>query len=197
MGFWRKFVDRGLGNSEDLREEVGEVGGKQSFSGKKSTKEESKVTIPVVSHLSEVQPYDIMYDKKPALGSVVYCQLDDKDHSGIYVGDDMIIQLNAEGKIEKVSLADFTSKITTGSTDIWFPCNNENGQALGLCTVVYIALEIIDNSENYNLALDNSHQFISGCITNTFENADKFLWMLKHTFEEKFDCNVIWKRWEW
>lgn len=130
-------------------------------------------------------------DIQPTLGSIVYCNQGDFEHSGIYIGDDMVIHLNQAGRIEKVSVNDFTS---TDYTDIWFP-SNDHGQALGLCTAVYVAMEIMDNREDYQLENVKPNQFITGCITNSFENTDNSLQGLKQAFAEMFECPVVWKRW--
>jgi hypothetical protein len=137
------------------------------------------------------------YAKEPAYGSVVYCQLGPVEHSGIYVGNHKIVQLNGQGRIEKVSLSGFTDHITTIDSAIYFPCDNEYGHALGLGLAGSMAIDMIGKRRNYNLILDNCHQFSSGCLTGDFENADNFLWTLKDTFERKFDCSVYWKRWDW
>jgi hypothetical protein len=205
VSFWNKLVNANLGKSRGLKglflNEVQKSDEKQTLLGEKIIKGNSiDLTMefsPAVLQLPEIQKSNgTIYDNKPNLGSIVYYQLGDIEHSGFYVGNDMFIHMNSNGKIEKVSLNDFTSKIDIVGTDLWFPCNNEDGHALGLCTAVYIALEIIDNSENYDLSMNNSQQFISGCITNTFNNEDHSILRLKHTFADKFDCNVIWKCWE-
>jgi hypothetical protein len=205
VGFLNKLVNAKLGNSRGLKglflNEVQRLGDKQPLATDTIIKENGyDWTIghnPVIIQEPNIQKSnETIFDNKPTLGSVVYYQQDNIEHSGIYVGDDMFIHLNNDGKIGKVGLNDFTSKIDMVGTDLWFPCNHEDGHALGLCTAVYIALEIIDNSENYDLSIDNSQQFISGCITNTFNNEDYSILKLKHTFAAKFECNVIWKCWE-
>jgi hypothetical protein len=205
VGFLSKLVNANFGNSRGLKglflNEVQRLGDEQPLTTGTGINEKGIDWImghkPVIIQEPSIQKSnETIFDNKPTLGSVVYYQQDNIEHSGIYVGDDMFIHLNHDGKIDKVGLNDFTSKIDMVETDLWFPCNNEDGHALGLCTAVYIALEIIDNSENYDFNLDNSQQFISGCITNTFNNEDHSILRLKHTFASKFDCNVIWKCWE-
>lgn len=206
MSFWNRLANGGLGNSGGLKglfEEVGEIAGRQVSSGKKFMNENglkmTSVPAPIAmkAHDALVKSKETKYDNRPAIGSVVYCQLGPVEHSGIYVGNDNIVQLNGKGKIEKVSYKGFTNHITTVDVAIWFPCNEENGQALSLSAAGNRALKMIGESRNYNLVMDNCHQFSSGCITGNFDNADNFLWTLKHSFEEKFNCKVFWKRWEW
>jgi hypothetical protein len=38
--------------------------------------------------------------KSPAIGSLVFCQLGPVEHSGIYIGNNQIVQLNGKGQIE-------------------------------------------------------------------------------------------------
>jgi hypothetical protein len=204
VGFWNKLVNVGLGMGGSLKgllNEDPEFEDNQTLLGE-TVLNGNSFSLPMgaepgVKQISEIHKInETIYDNKPALGSVVYYQIDEIEHSGIFVGDDMFIHLNSERKIEKVSLTDFTCKLNLDEIDLWFPCNNENGQGLGLCTAVYIALEIIDNSENYHLDLRNSQQFISGCITNSFDNTDYSISRLKQAFAERFECQVVWKCWE-
>lgn len=199
------FLKNGSGNSGGLKglfEEVGEVVEKKATSAKKSHKENGILMTTVPAHVAmkahdAIKSKNTKFAKNPAFGSLVYCQLGPVEHSGIYVGNNEIIQLNGKGKIEKVGLKGFTSHITTIDPSIYFPCNDEYGYALELNLASTRALEMVGNRRNYNLIVDNCHQFSSGCMTGDYENADNFLWMLKDTFKRKFDCNVFWKRWEW
>ncbi len=57
---------------------------------------------------------------------------------------------------------------------------------------------MIGSSTNYNLALNNCHEFTSGCLTGEFDNADNTLWMLEMTIAERLnDGNrICWRVWE-
>ncbi|MCM3624333.1 hypothetical protein M4D70_19080 [Brevibacillus borstelensis] len=134
----------------------------------------------------------------PAYGALVYCELGfgSMEHSGIYVGGNRIIDLDGKGNIKKVSLNEFTSHISTVDTEIWVPCDKE-GNPIGLSYAGDRAVNMLGGKRDYNLILDNCHQFASGCITGNFENADNFLWMLKDTFAKTFRNSVVWKKWEW
>ncbi|WP_462410477.1 C40 family peptidase [Neobacillus sp. Marseille-QA0830] len=205
MGFWNRLANGGLGNSGGLKglfEEVSEITEKKVSSAKKFHKENGILltTVPVnvaMKAHDAIKSKNSKYDSKPAFGSVVYCQLGPVEHSGIYVGNNEIVQLNGKGKIEKVGLKGFTGHITTVDSAIYFPCHDEFGYALGISSAGSRALDMVGNRRDYHLLMDNCHQFSSGCITGDFENADNFLWTLKDTFERKFDCTVFWKRWDW
>lgn len=134
----------------------------------------------------------------PAYGAVVYCELGfgSMEHSGIYIGGNQIVDLDGNGRIKKVSLREFTGHITTFNTEIWIPCDSD-GRPIGLSYAANRAIEMLGEKRNYNLILDNCHQFSSGCITGDFDNADNFLWMLKDTFQKEYGDNVVWKQWKW
>jgi len=127
--------------------------------------------------------------QEPVFGAAVYYRQDSANYSGIYIGRDHIIQLSGTGRIEKVYLQDLT-------TEVWFPCIKESGQAAGLCTTGYIALEMLDNGSSDQPIIGNCHQFTSGCITSNFENGDHTLEMVKHTFAGSLDFPILWKKWE-
>lgn len=43
---------------------------------------------------------------------------------------------------------------------------------------------MVGNYRDYNLLIDNCHQFTSGCITGNFENSDNFTLFLKQRISE-------------
>lgn len=135
---------------------------------------------------------------KPAYGSLLYCELGfgTMEHSGIYVGNNKVIDLDGKGNIKRVNFKEFTSHITTVDTEIWVPCDSDDNP-IGLSYAANRAVEMLGETRNYNLILDNCHQFSSGCITGDFENADNFLWMVKDTFKKQFGSSVNWKQWKW
>jgi hypothetical protein len=139
------------------------------------------------------------YATEPAVGTVVYCELlfGNETHSGIYVGNKKIVDLNGKGEIKQVSLKEFTSNLTTLNSEVWFPCDVDTGHAIGSSIIANRASEMIGKYRNYNLVLDNCHQFSSGCISGDYENADNFIWMLKDTFQKKFNNKIKWVKWNW
>lgn len=116
---------------------------------------------------------------KPVLGSVVYCDLvfGYAEHSGIYVGNDEIVHLNANGWIEKVSTAEFIENTTA----LTFYVSSRDDNAVGSYAVADRALSRVNQKSRYSLLADNCHRFTSSCLTGNINNTDSFLWMLKVT----------------
>lgn len=113
--------------------------------------------------------------------SIVNCS-HTAEHLGIYLGN-----------IEIFSPSRFTDNITTLDTDI-FILVNQDGYPISCSTAASHARSMIGSNRNYNLLLDNYHQFSAGCIRREFENVDNFLWFAKETFYQEMGRNVKWQR---
>lgn len=116
---------------------------------------------------------------QPIPGSVVYTDLIPgyMQHSGIYVGDDCIVELNREGEIRLVGQDEFTC----GGLGVRIHVSSAGGRAVGSATVAERALAQVGRHRDYHLLLNNCHQFSSGCLTGDFANADNLLRTLKHS----------------
>ncbi|MBL8434820.1 MAG: hypothetical protein JNL99_07770 [Zoogloea sp.] len=133
---------------------------------------------------------------KPRVGSVVYCDLAVfAEHSGIYVGKGRIAHLDGSGRIEIVTARQFLKRLggLNPADSIYVSCDDEG--AIKASKVAKRAREMEGGERPYNVILDNCHQFTSGCLTGDFENADNFLWMLKHTAEQKLGATT-WRLWD-
>ena len=130
----------------------------------------------------------------PVVGSVVYCEIafGRLEHSGIYVGLGEIVSLSSDGEIVKEGPQSFLDGITTGET-IFVSCNGTS--PAGDPSVAKRAREMVGDSRDYNVLLNNCHQFTSECLTGSAENGDLALWMLKDTAEERLGADN-WLRWE-
>ena len=121
---------------------------------------------------------------EPVLGSMVWCSLafGSAEHSGIYVGEGLIVHLDGDGLIELVDRETFMARLNGNNFayNTYVSCD-EDGDAVGDIDAAMRALEMIGESRSYNVLIDNCHQFTSGCITGDFENNDNFFWMLKDT----------------
>ena len=113
------------------------------------------------------------------------------EHSGIYVGDNEIVQLSGSGEIELVDPKEFVEN-TTGIS-IYVSCDED--EAVGDVQVAERARSQVGRSRDYNFLMDNCHQFSAGCLTGDFENSNNFLWMLKDEASDVLGSNT-WRVWE-
>jgi hypothetical protein len=129
---------------------------------------------------------------KPVVGSVLFCNMycGLAEHSGIYVGNNRIVHLNSNGLIESVSPAGFIVAKDGGLTSRNIYVSSRSGNAVGSRNAAKRAKEMLGGIRNYNPVLNNCHQFVSGCLTGDFENADNFMWMLKDTCLKKLNADT-------
>ena len=130
----------------------------------------------------------------PQKGSVLYCDLSFgiAEHSDIYVGDNRIVHLNGKGEIEAVSPAEFLSPFAL--QDIYVSCMGNS--AVGSERVATRALSMVGKKRNYNLVMNNCHQFTTGCLTGNFENSSKLLTFLKMQAKDTLGADTwhLWNR---
>jgi hypothetical protein len=143
--------------------------------------------------------YDNVFRDKvfPVNGSIVYCELlfGYAEHSGVYIGDGIIVHLDGSGKIEMVTHQEFLDRLggLNSAVSIYVSCNYS--LPVGDAEISIRAKSMVGKERDYNILLDNCHQFTSGCITGDFENSDNFLFFLKHTAKNKLNANT-WRVWE-
>lgn len=132
---------------------------------------------------------------EPAVGSPVYCDLvfGSSEHSGIYIGNGQIIHLNSKGEIETVTAEDFVSGTTAQS--IYVPCRGDKPVSDPVYAERAIIYQMGISRREYNVIMDNCHQFSAACLTGDPENSNNFLWMLKHECEKHTGANQ-WRVWE-
>ncbi len=135
--------------------------------------------------------------KSPRVGSVVYCDLTAGygDHSGVYVGRNRIIHLNGDGKVESVSPKQFIDRLGGFNTAMSIYVSCEGLKPVGSKEVAERARSMRGKWRNYNVLMDNCHQFTAGCLTGDFNNANNFLWMLKGEVEECLGSDT-WRVWD-
>lgn len=123
--------------------------------------------------------------------SIVFCGLlDSFEHSGIFIGNNSIIELNGDGKIRKISVNKFLTSSALRNNKL-YTFVDKNNIPISTYSFSQRAEKMLNSERNYNVFFDNCHQFTSGCITNNFENADNAFWMLKMTIEKYFDCEIF------
>lgn len=139
---------------------------------------------------------DVRDTVKPVRGSVVYCDLACvAEHSGIYVGAGHIVHLDGTGRIELVTYEQFLNRLGGLNTALSVYVSCLGARSVGSDTVAQRAMAMIGRQRPYNVALDNCHQFTSGCISGDFDNADNFWWMLKDTVEFQYGADS-WRVWK-
>lgn len=137
----------------------------------------------------------------PDMGSPVWCHLGGSylNHSGIYIGCGKIVELQGNGRIAEVTLREFLSNVTTWSDEIFFAATEDGTRALGSMRVARRALDMRDQSTDYNLVLNNCHQFTSGCLSGDFRNADTAFTFLEMTTRDELNGGdqIRWVKWKW
>ena len=127
-----------------------------------------------------------------AEGSVVYHSMvsEQIEHSGIYVGGHNMVSLARSGKIVKESVPKFLEGASNRT--IYVSCTGES--AVGTRKVAARARKMVGKRREYNMILDNCHQFTSGCLTGDFEGAGNFLAFLKNTAADVLGADN-WRIW--
>ena len=132
----------------------------------------------------------------PLPGSVVICDLMDiVEHSGIYIGDNTIVHLSGDGNIEAVSPEEFIARLNGRNKSMFIEVSCSDDFAVGSEEVADRARMMIGRSRNYNLILDNCHQFTSGCLSGDFENPHNFMWMLRDEARRVLGADE-WRAWK-
>lgn len=148
-----------------------------------------------VFNLAESLIDNVFMDKTaPKRGSVVYCDLafGYADHSGIYIGNGQIVQLNGRGIIEVVSASQFIRDTTAIS--IYVSCD-EYGDAVRDEVAAKNAEAYLGMETEYHPVWRNCHQFAAYCVSSDEENNTILLTQLKS--ESKFyQCTRKWRVWD-
>ena len=136
----------------------------------------------------------IMDTVVPLPGSLVYCDLLKVEHTGIYIGEGLICHLDGNGAIQITTPNDFLSRLNGWNQAISIYVSCRDGNAVGSDEVAKRARLMVGQRRNYNLILDNCHQFSSGCLTGDFENTNNFFWMVKKVASKSLNANG-WRVW--
>lgn len=154
------------------------------------------VVAHTVKHVGEYVIDEIKGRILPVRGSVVYCDLTlgngIAEHTGIYIGNNKIVHLNRHGFIEAVSPKQFLSGWTTGF-NIYVSCQGDS--AVGCDEAADFAESKIGCTRNYNVFMDNCHQFSAGCLIKDPENYNNFLWFLKNEAKKRLGADN-WRLWD-
>lgn len=144
--------------------------------------------------------------EEPAIGSVIFCKLvGNAEHTGIFIGhlgeyDKCIVELGGDGEIRLVTPQKFLegpSGLRLSGIAIYSSCD-ESGNPIGNYQVADRAKNMIGTTRNYNVAMDNCHQFSCGCLSGNFENSNNFFWMMEDEVKKYLnnDRDITWRSWE-
>ncbi len=139
----------------------------------------------------------IIFNIKPEVGSVVYCELlRYGEHTGIYVGNNKIIHLDGSGKIERVSPKQFVSRLNgyNPTSTIYVSCNNF--EAVGSNIVAQKAILQLNTQRKYNLLFNNCHRFTASCLIDNFESVGNSFSALEIIIKIKLG-STGWKVWNY
>lgn len=159
----------------------------------------SNIVLGMFGNLTESFIDNVIRDTvdKPKVGSIVYCDLaaGNAEHSGIYVGYNKIVHLNGDGLIESVTPKQFIDRLGGFNTaiSIYVSCNGL--KPVGSKEAAKRAKKMVGIRREYNLLLDNCHQFSAGCLSGDFENANNFMWILKKEASKRINANS-WRVWD-
>ena len=130
---------------------------------------------------------------EPARGSVLYTDLlfGTMEHSGIYIGNNKIVELNSDGDVAVVTPQEFIS----GGTGINIYVSCDDTEPVGSEAVAQRAEQMVGTKKEYHLIMENCHIFSTGCLTGDFDNNETFLWMLQQNTKEHLNANT-WRIWD-
>ena len=139
-----------------------------------------------------IYPTDLFHTHqavKPEFGALVCCGIGGVfDHTGIWVGDDTIIELDGKGLIKPVSKHRFTSNRTGRKI---FIASDSTAQCLVNPVAADRAIKQIYQYQDYHLIDNNCHQFIWQCFSPGDNKLTTFK-ELNQRLAQYFDRQIYW-----
>ncbi len=143
------------------------------------------------SHIA-IYPSDLFITTqtvKPVFGSLVCCGIGGLlDHSGIWVDEDTIIELDGQGLVKPLSSKRFTDE--RSGKNIYIACDSI-GLPLASELAGQRAIAQIYQYRDYHLIENNCHQFIWQCFKPNSKGLTTFK-ELNLRLAEMFDRQVYW-----
>jgi uncharacterized protein YycO len=128
----------------------------------KLTKHDSPVAIYPSDFLVSMGNKNVI-EVEPKVGAIVCCGLGQIfDHTGIYIGDNTIVELAGSGLVKAVSMDRFLTE--RSGKQIFIACDS-NAQPLVNDLAAQKATEQIFNYYEYDVINNNCHRFIWQCFT--------------------------------
>ncbi|MFN6518263.1 MAG: lecithin retinol acyltransferase family protein [Nostoc sp. CreGUA01] len=154
-------------------------------------------TVPIYSALESVVDNYLRDTVTPKPGSIIHCSLYGGEHSGIYIGNGEIIEL--QGKLSQNSGAIHITNRNgfmagTNALTVYVASYGDGSEPIGLEEVAQRARASVGQTRKYHLLRNNCHMFVSGCITGNFNNHDNFFINLQDTIRATYG-NFNWRAW--
>ncbi|MFC3912744.1 lecithin retinol acyltransferase family protein [Pseudaeromonas sharmana] len=162
------------------------------------------VTNKVNSYVNEHTPMgslkksfvdNVLRDKvNPIKGSILHCSLFGAEHTGVYIGNNRIVELLGTGEIRVATPEMFIDG--TNAMSIYVACNGV--EPLGGEHIANRAEMMTRSRRNYHLLKDNCHQFTTGCITGEFENSSNFFASVEYSIKKNMNNgnSIEWRVWD-
>lgn len=123
------------------------------------------------SIISKISRYEPVVLTNSSVGALVFCDLAIKlEHSGIFIGDKTIVELDGDGNIRKVDYSTFLNDSLFRTGINIFTFTDLSGRVLGSQSTSDRARFKVGEKVKYNLFFENCHKFSAGCMTGDFEN---------------------------
>ena len=139
-----------------------------------------------------IYPSDMMSTEqvvKPKVGAIVCCGIGGVlDHTGIWVDDDTIIELDGEGLIKPISVKRFTKE--RSGKHIFMACDS-NAQPLACSDAAKNAIAQIFQARKYHVLDNNCHQFVWQCFQLDHKKVTTFK-DLNINLAKKFNRKIYW-----
>lgn len=162
----------------------------------------AKNIIPGYTKTEELIDNFVRDKAQPVIGSILYCNLGTGqitvEHTGIYIGNGEIVELQGKGKGGKIAIVNrqqFLEGRSLDSQSIWVACHGNSSQAIGDQSIAQRAQAEVGSTRNYHLLKENCHRFTSGCITGNFNNSDTLFIKLRDTIRQKWGHHT-WRVWK-
>lgn len=139
-----------------------------------------------------IYPSDMMSTVQrvtPQVGSIVCCGIGGiLDHTGIWVDENTIVELDGEGLIKPVSIQRFTKE--RSGKNIFIACDS-NATPLSCEIAAQRAISQIFQYRHYDMIDNNCHQFIWECFQPEDEKVITFK-ELNVRLSKKFNRKIYW-----
>ena len=126
---------------------------------------------------------------KPQVGAIVCCGIGGVlDHTGIWVDDDTVVEMDGQGLIKPISSHRFTAE--RSGENIFIACDS-NAKPLISEVAARRALEQIFQCQQYDMIKNNCHQFLWQCFKPQDQTLTTFK-ELNQRIAKYFDRQIFW-----